>query len=101
MHDLIAALFSFLLVEPLQGELDRYLTEAKVPVALISQVKDCAQTAAPAIIERATNDPGWAVTSIFNVWYGSAHPEKVLIEAAPNCTTAVEAVRPFLTGTPV
>jgi hypothetical protein len=64
-------------------------------------VKECAQTAAPVIVERATTDPGWAVSSIFNVWYGSAHPEEILVEAAPNCKTAVEAVRPFLTGTSV
>lgn len=99
MNDIIAALISFFLVEPLQTEIERHLAEAKVPVALITQVKVCARTATPLIIERASNDPGWAVSSAFNVWLGSAKPEQILVEAAPNCKNAVEAVRPFLTGT--
>ena len=101
MQDLVAALFSFLLIEPLQAELDKYLTQAQVPVALIAEVRSCARSAAPVILDRATNDPLWAISSVFNIWIGTAQPDAVLIEAAPNCTKAVEAVRPFLVSTEV
>jgi hypothetical protein len=101
MNELVLSLVSFFLINPLQAELDRYLTEAKVPVELIKQVKDCAITAGPTIANRVTDDPGWAVSSIYHVWVGSAHPEDILVEAAPTCKATVDAVRPYLTGASV
>ena len=98
MQDLIAALVSFFLIEPLQTEMADKLAAARAPQAVATEVTACARAAAPVMVERATSDPWWAVSSAVSVWIGSAQPETLLIEAAPSCAPAVQAARPFLTG---
>ena len=98
MQDFIAALVSFLLIEPLQAEMAAKLAAARAPQAVAAEVTACARDAAPLFVERATSDPWWAVSSGFQVWIGTARPETLLAEAAPSCDGAIRAARPFLTG---
>jgi len=96
MQDLIAALVSFFLIEPLQAEIAEKLAAARAPQAVVAQVTACAETAVPVVVERTSSDPWWAVSSTVRLWAGWARPETVLVEAAPGCAAAVEAARPFL-----
>jgi hypothetical protein len=96
MQDLIAALISFFLIEPLQAELADQLAAARVPQALVAQVTSCARTATPVVVERAASDPWWAVSNGVRLWAEWGSPETVLVEAAPECAAAVEAARPLL-----
>lgn len=98
MQDLVAALISFFLIEPLQAEMADKLAAARAPQAVLNEVSACARAARPVIVERATNDPWWAVSSVVQVWIGSARPEAILADTAPACRPAIEAARPFLTG---
>ena len=98
MQDLIAALVSFFLIEPLQAKMADKLAAARAPQAVLADVSACAKAARPAIVDRATSDPWWAVSSIVQVWIGSATPEALLADAAPACKPAIEGARPFLTG---
>jgi hypothetical protein len=98
MQDVIAALISFFLIEPLQAEMTRTLAAARAPQTIITGVTTCAQAAAPALLARAAGDPGWAATTAVRVWAGWVRPEVVLIETAPQCGPAVDAARPFLAG---
>ncbi len=98
MQDLIAALVSFFLIEPLQAEMADKLAAARAPQAIMAEVTSCARDAAPRIVERVISDPWWAVSSGFQVWTGTARPEAMLVEAAPGCAGAIRAARPFLTG---
>ena len=96
MMDLIAALISFFLIEPLRAEMAERLAAARAPQAVVAEVMACADAAAPRILERAVDDPWWAASSTVGVWLGSARPEALLFEAAPGCASAVEAARSFL-----
>jgi hypothetical protein len=96
MQDLLAALISFFLIEPLQAELADQLAAARAPQAVVAQVTSCTRTATPVVVERAASDPQWAVSSAVRLWAGWASPETVLVEAAPGCAAAVEAARPLL-----
>jgi hypothetical protein len=96
MYDIIAALISFFLVDPLQADLSERLAAARAPAAVIDDVTTCAETAVPVMIERATGDPWWAVTSAFGVWTGMADPAAILLEAAPSCAGAVTAAESYL-----
>jgi hypothetical protein len=96
MQDLIAALISFFLIEPLQAELADQLAAARAPQAVVAQVTSCARTATPVVVERAASDPWWAVSGAARLWAGLASPETVLLEAAPERAAAVEAARPLL-----
>jgi hypothetical protein len=95
LHDVIAALVSFLLIEPLQAEMAEKLGAARVPQAAIADVTSCAGAATPAIVSRAASDPWWAVSSAVGLWIGSASPEALLADAAPGCASALKAARPL------
>jgi len=98
MHDLIAALVSFFLIEPLQAELADKLAAARAPDAVVADLVTCARAATPLLVDRTTSDPWWAASSAFGLWTGTARPEALLVEAAPGCASAVQAARPFLSG---
>ncbi|MEA1834934.1 hypothetical protein U8607_22835 [Methylobacterium durans] len=95
MQDFIAALISFFLVEPLQAEMAKKLDAARVPQAVLNDVTACAKAAKPAIVDRAMNEPSWAISSIVQVWIGMARPDAILADTAPACRPAIEAARPF------
>jgi len=96
MTDLIAALISFLLIEPLGAQIRERLEAARAPQAVIAEVAACARAATPLIVERATSDPWWAASSAVGLWIGTTRPERLLTEAAPACAGAVQAAQPFL-----
>ena len=98
MQDVVAALISFFLIEPLEAEMKEKLADARAPQAVVAEITACARTAAPTVVERAKGDPWWAASAAFQVWTGSAEPGAMLVEAAPSCAGAVRAARPFLTG---
>ena len=98
MQDLLAALISFFLMQPLQEKVADKLDAARAPRAIVAQVAGCAQAATPVVVERATSDPWWAVSTIVQVWTGTAKPENILADTAPVCRPAIEAARPFLAG---
>lgn len=95
MDAIISAVVSFFLIAPLQAGITKTLTAAGVPDAVVTQVTACAKTAAPVIVRRATGDPIWLVASAFGVWIGSTSPDKILVEAAPNCAESVAAARAY------
>ncbi len=96
MHELLVALISFFLLEPLQRDVADALAAGGAPQEVVRAVATCATEQAPRIIDRAINDPWWATSSAFRVWIGLAEPHLLLVEAAPGCTAAVQAARPFL-----
>lgn len=96
MQDLIAALISFFLVQPLQAGIADALSAARAPQAVVAEVTACAASSAPAIIERAANDPLWAADRVVRIWIGALSYQAALREAAPPCGRALDAARPFL-----
>jgi hypothetical protein len=98
IQDIIFALVSFFVVDPLQAELADKLAAARAPQAVISQVSQCAREATPVLAERVMSDPAWGVAETVRIWTGMTSPETVLGEAAPSCATAVQAARPFIEG---
>jgi hypothetical protein len=96
--DLIAFLVATFLVGPLQSTLVGQLAEGRAPAAVVQQVEACATAALPALVERAGNEPWWAVTTAFGAWVGTTSPAAVLAGAAPSCGPAMAAARPFLAG---
>lgn len=96
MYELIALLVSIFLLNPLQAEVQSRLAEANAPPAVIAQVTACAITAGPAVVQRAVDDPVWAISTAVQSWIGTVAPEAVLREAAPGCVPAMEAARPYL-----
>jgi hypothetical protein len=86
----------FLLLGPFQAQLDEGLAQANAPYEIISQVKGCAATALPELVERATADPMWAVSGAARVWLVGTSPEQVVRDAMPSCRSAIASASDYL-----
>jgi hypothetical protein len=98
MQEILVSLIGLMLVEPLHVYLTEMLQGANAPQALVSEVTECAKSAARSIAERATTNPWWAIEATARFWTGISSPEALLVEAAPRCRGTVDAARPFLIG---
>jgi hypothetical protein len=96
VHDLIALLVSLFLLNPLQAEMQSRLAEANAPPAVVAGVAACAVSAGPGLVQRAAEDPIWAISTALRSWFGAISPEAVLLDAAPDCVPAMAAARPYL-----
>ncbi|MBU8541557.1 hypothetical protein [Falsiroseomonas tokyonensis] len=94
--ELIAWLVMAFLVNPLTAEVQSRLAEANAPPAVVAQVAACGASAAPVLLQRATEDPWWAIRTGLATWIGTTSPDAVLAEAAPRCVPAMQAARPYL-----
>jgi hypothetical protein len=93
--ELIVRLF---IVDPLQAEMSDRLSKARVPTAIVSQVKFCMTSALPVVVKRVQDDPPWAIGIAVDVWLKRRSPEHVVDEAAPACRPAVDEARGYLEG---
>jgi hypothetical protein len=91
--DLIAFLVATFLVAPLQSTIEARLADARAPAAIVAQVEPCVTAALPALVERASAEPWWAVRTAFGAWIGTTSPEAVLRQAAPECGPVLNAAR--------
>jgi hypothetical protein len=96
MHDMLVALITFFLVEPLQHEIARSLADTRAPQEVVASIVACATEHGPQIVNRALDDLWWAASSAFGVWIGFADPATLVAEAAPECVTAIDDARPLL-----
>ncbi len=96
LGDLMAWLIAAFLINPLTAEVQSRLAEANAPPAVVAQVVACGTAAAPMLLQRATEDPWWAIRTGFGTWIGTVQPEAVLAETTPRCGPAMQAARPFL-----
>ncbi len=99
IRDFLVSIFSFLVVEPFQAEINGKLAAARAPAAIIQQVEDCARAALPVLADRALGDWWWAGTTAVYVTIGMQSPESVLTREVPACAPAVRAAQPFLRAT--
>jgi hypothetical protein len=98
IHDLFTWLLATFVMGPAQAEFAEMMQATKAPAAVVQQVQACAAGGTPILVERAMNDPWWAITTTIGVTAGLADPQTVLAEASPECAAAIAAVRPFLSG---
>ena len=96
MHDMLVALITFFLLEPLQQEIGRSLADTRAPQEVVASIVACATEHGLQIVNRALDDLWWAASSAFGVWIGLADPATLVAQAAPECVTAIDAARPFL-----
>lgn len=97
---MIEALFAWFvasfLLGPLQSGLATALEAGRAPAAVVEQVTRCAAEATPRLVDRAMNDPWWAISTAIGASIGTSSPDSVLRDAAPGCEAALAAARPFI-----
>ncbi len=96
LQDIFAWLLATFVIGPVQAEFAERMQAAQAPAAIVKQVQACIVSATPALIERATGDIFWGVTTTISVATGLADAKAILAETSPSCGSAIAAVRPFL-----
>ena len=96
INDLFAWLLATFVIGPVQAEFASKMQAAQAPAAIVAQVQGCVVNATPILINRASSDIFWGITTTISVAAGLTDAKTVLAETSPECATAVAAVRPFL-----
>jgi hypothetical protein len=90
LQDIIAALISIFLIEPLQANIAERFAEAGFSAQAAGEVASCFSDAAPGILDRAGSDPAWAIGHAFGYWTGVSTIDGILSDAAPTCLAALD-----------
>ncbi|WP_022729305.1 hypothetical protein [Fodinicurvata sediminis] len=90
MQEIIAALISFFLIEPVQAKIAEHYTAEGYSAQEANQVASCFSDATPSILDRAGNNPAWAVGHAVGYWTGTATVSSILADAAPDCVETLD-----------
>ena len=90
MQEIIAALVSFFLIEPVQAHIAERYVEAGVSDEAAAEAASCFSEATPGILERAGGDPAWAVYHAVGYWIGTTTMSAIVEDAAPQCVVSAE-----------
>lgn len=85
--DVAAWIFTLFVVDPFQAEMKSALERANLPVEVVQQSRECLATQVPRLVERAGNEPGWAVATAVGISIGWTPPERLLDATDPTCGT--------------
>lgn len=86
-----------LVLDPLETHVTDRLIEAKAPVEIIVQMRDCLAAEVPALAARATGDPVWAGSLALQHWVWGSSTAEMVATAAPGCSKPMEAAAQHLT----
>nr|WP_282576135.1 hypothetical protein [Sinorhizobium meliloti] len=82
-------MFALFVFDPLQAEISTRLERANVPVEAILQSRQCVESHGPRLLQRAGEEPGWAVATAMGVAIGWTSPVQLLDAGDPNCSTLI------------
>jgi len=96
MNSIIFYVIQTLILSPFQSEITAELAKANAPYEVIAQIKTCASSAMPVLIQRVSDDPWWGARTIVDVWVRGIEPERVIGAAVAACDPAIKAATPYL-----
>jgi hypothetical protein len=96
IRDFVLTLVTWFVIAPFQAQYGERLAALGAPQAVLRDLSACAREAAPAAVDRALGDWGWAVSTGVQLAIGARAPEAVVVEIAPSCAPAIRAATPFL-----
>lgn len=88
MQEIIAALISFFLIEPVQAHIAERYVDSGLSAQAAAQAASCFSEATPGILNRVGSDPAWAVSHAVGYWIGTTTVEAIVADAAPQCALA-------------
>ncbi|ARQ13758.1 hypothetical protein NXC12_PE00157 (plasmid) [Rhizobium etli] len=91
--EIVASIFSMLLIEPLQAEVAARVAAAKAPTEIARASQECLTTQAPRLLERATTEVGWAASHALGITVGWKDPIDLLDKGAPGCAQLIGALK--------
>ncbi|WP_432349977.1 hypothetical protein WMC41_29550 (plasmid) [Shinella yambaruensis] len=90
--EIVGSVVAAIVVEPLQAEINEKIEQARLPVSVIQQSKACIAMQGPKLLERATNDWGWAAATVVSVSIGFTAPLDMLDANDPQCASLIQTL---------
>ncbi|MDS7594036.1 hypothetical protein [Agrobacterium tumefaciens] len=84
--DIAGWLFAVFVVDPLQAEMRQHLDRGNVSIQAVQQSQQCLANQVPRLIERAGNEPGWAIATAVGISTGWTSPDRLFDVNDPTCT---------------
>lgn len=86
LSEIAAWLFALFVLDPLEAEMRQRIEKTSMPVEAIEQSRQCIATHGPRLLERAGQEPGWAVSTAIGVATGWTPPVGLFDARDPNCS---------------
>jgi hypothetical protein len=96
VYSIIFYVVQILILGPFETRISDKLAKANAPYEVIAQIKTCASSAMPVLIQRVSDDPWWGARTVVDVWVRGTAPERVIGGAVAACRPAIEAATPYL-----
>lgn len=83
--DIAAWIFTLFVVDPLHAEMRQYMERANAPTQIVQQSRRCLSIQGPRLIDKAGNEPGWAIATAIGISSGWTSPERLFDGADSSC----------------
>lgn len=93
LSNFIAWLFATFAIAPLQAEIERYAAAANLPVEIVQQSRTCLSSQVPLLVQRASEDSYWTVSTIVGVATGWSDPADLLDKNNPACLGIIGLIK--------
>lgn len=93
LSNFIAWLFTTFAIAPLQAEIEQYAAAANLPVEIVQQSRTCLSSQVPLLVQRASEDSYWTVTTIIGVATGWSDPADLLDKNNPSCAAVIGLIK--------
>jgi len=89
LSDIAVWFITLLVVDPLQAEMREQLDRANASTEIIQQSQRCVASQAPQLLNRAGEDPTWAIATVVGFTFGWTSPAQLLDKGDPNCAAVL------------
>ncbi|MCJ8510642.1 hypothetical protein MUU53_22570 [Rhizobium lemnae] len=91
--DIAAWFITLFLINPLQAEAQEQLQRANASAQTVQQFQQCVANEGPRLIERATNEPAWAIAAGTGIMIGWSSPLDYIDQSNENCASVVRLLQ--------
>ena len=85
ISDIAAWLITLFVLNPIQAEVQDRLQGANASAQSLQQSQQCVASQGPKLLQRAGEDPSWAIATIAGYSFGWTSPVQLLDANDPNC----------------
>jgi hypothetical protein len=90
VSEIFAWLFAIFVIDPLHAEIRDRVARANLPVEVLQRSQQCLGTQGPQLLQRAGEDPVWAVGTAVGIATGWVSPARLFDPADANCSAFVQ-----------
>ncbi|MGY5804854.1 hypothetical protein [Rhizobium hainanense] len=98
ISNLLASLFATFALGPLQAEIERHAAAAGQPVEIVRQSQACLSSEVPALVQRASDDTFWTISTVISLSTGWSSPADLLDKNNPACAPVIKLIQGRSTG---